>query len=169
MDTVTITRTRPPFILPERDMLEAWLEYHRATLLQKCEGLDPDGLRRRSVPPSSMSLLGLVRHMGEVERHWFRRALAREDAPGHYYSDANPDGDFDDVDSADAEEAFDCFRDECDRARKIASGLTLDDTGDRRGEPVSLRWVYVHMIEEYARHNGHADLLRETIDGAVGD
>ncbi len=169
MEAVTIERTEPPFILPEREMLEAWLEYHRATLLWKCEGLKPDELRQRSVPPSSMSLLGLVRHMSEVERAWFRRGLAGEDAPGIYFSDTNPDGDFDDVDTADLESDFACFREECERARKIASSLALDDTGTKHGKPVPLRWVYVHMIEEYARHNGHADLLRETIDGAVGD
>ena len=172
MTTVTIERSEPAFILPEREMLEGWLEYHRATLLMKCEGLPPDDLRRRSVPPSSMSLLGLVRHMGEVERAWFRRALAGEDAPGHYYDDTtNPDGDFDDVDTADIEESFAYFHAECERAREIAAGLALDDTGlhRRSGKQVSLRWVFVHMIEEYARHNGHADLLRETIDGATGD
>jgi hypothetical protein len=116
-----------------------------------------------------MSLLGLVRHMAEVERNWFRRVLAREDAPYHYVTTENPDGDFDDVDTASAEEGFATWCAECDNARVVAASLQLDDTGIRRGEAVSLRWVLVHMIEEYARHNGHADLLRERIDGATGD
>jgi hypothetical protein len=150
-------------------MLDAWLEYHRATLAMKCDGLTDAQLRERAVPPSSMSLLGLVRHMGEVERNWFRRVLSREDVPGRYYDATNPDGDFDDVDTASVEEGFAFWRAECEHARTVASGMELDDTGVRRGKAVSLRWVLVHMIEEYARHNGHADLLRERIDGRTGD
>ena len=164
-----IARTEPPYELPERTMLEAWLEFHRATLAWKCEGLGDEQLRERSVPPSSMSLLGLVRHMADVERNWFRRVLAQQDAPGIFWSEDNQDGDFDDVDRASAQEAFDAWREEIDFARALVDGMTLDDTGTRRGERVTLRWVYVHMIEEYARHNGHADLLRERIDGATGD
>jgi uncharacterized damage-inducible protein DinB len=137
--------------------------------LWKCDGLDDAQLKVRSVEPSSMSLLGLVRHMAEVERNWFRRVLDQQDAPGIYYDDANPDGDFDDVDGADVTADMAQFAAEVDAARAIASAHGLDDTGVRRGEPVSLRWIYVHMIEEYARHNGHADFLRERIDGAVGD
>lgn len=169
MAAVTIERTPPSNTADERSMLEGWLDYHRATLRWKCEGLDDDQLRRRSVPPSSMSLLGVVRHMAEVERSWFRRVLAGEDAPPRYYSDDDINGEFDNVDTADVAEAFDYFEAECTRAREVAAERSLDDTGIRRGEPVSVRWVLTHMIEEYARHNGHADLLRETIDGAVGD
>ena len=99
-------RIDPPAAASELDMLLAWLEYHRATFAWKCEGLSPDDLRRRSVPPSTMSLLGLVRHMAEVERRWFQRGIAAEDAPPLYYSDADPDGDFDNVDTADVDEAF---------------------------------------------------------------
>jgi uncharacterized damage-inducible protein DinB len=166
---VTVERVEPSYLLPEREMLESWLEYHRATLLWKCDGLDEAQLKKRSVEPSSMSLLGLVRHMAEVERNWFRRVLDQQDAPGIYYDDANPDGDFDDVDTADVMADMAQFRAEVDAARAIAAAHGLDDTGVRRGETVSLRWIYVHMIEEYARHNGHADFLRERIDGAVGD
>ena len=164
-----VERTEPGFELGEREMLEAWLEYHRQTLAWKCEGLADAQLRERSVPPSSMSLLGLVRHMADVELNWFRRVLGGEQAPGLFWSPDNEDGEFDDVDDASVEEAFAAWNDECAQARKIAAGLQLDDTGIRRGEKVSLRWVYVHMIEEYARHNGHADFLRERIDGATGD
>jgi hypothetical protein len=152
-------------------MLEAWLDYHRITLERKCSGLSSAQLRRRAVPPSSLSLLGLVRHMAEVERNWFRRTLANEDAPPHYRSADDPNGAFDNVDSADVEEAFATWRAECTHARTVVSSFgDLDELGrneTRPGRP-SVRWVLVHMIEEYARHNGHADLLREVIDGVVG-
>ena len=168
---MTVERIDPPLVAQEREMLDAWLDYHRATLALKCEGLTDDQLRARAVPPSSLSLLGLVRHMGEVERSWFRRVLGGERAPPRYYSDENRDGDFDDVVGAGVAEAFGYWRDECAHAReRVAGAPSLDVTGTgRHGETYSLRWIMVHMIEEYARHNGHADLLRERIDGTVGD
>ena len=153
-------------------MLDGWLEYHRATLAWKCEGLAADQLRERAVPPSSLSLLGLVRHMAEVERAWFRRRAGREDVPMLYCTDSSPDADFDEVADADAAEALETWRQECDRARAIVAAVpSLDDTfeNDRDGQTYSLRWIVSHMVEEYARHNGHADLLRERIDGATGD
>jgi uncharacterized damage-inducible protein DinB len=168
---VTGERSVPALAAPEREMLEGWLAYHRATLLSKCEGLDDDALRARSVPPSSLSLLGLVRHMTEVERAWFRRVLGGERAPYEYCDDANPDGDFDDVDDADTRADFATFQAEIAACDAIAARHGLDDIGRRRrdGRDYSLRWIYTHMIEEYARHNGHADLLRECIDGVTGD
>ncbi|MBV9256093.1 MAG: DinB family protein [Actinobacteria bacterium] len=169
---MAVERTEPPFRLDERTMLEAWLEYHRATLELKCEGLSVEQLREQSVPPSSLSLLGLVRHMAEVERAWFRRTLADEDVGYIYVSDDDEDADFDDVPTANPDEAFATWRAECDHARENAAAVdSLDAVGKRarRNGDVSLRWIYVHMIEEYARHNGHADLLRERIDGATGD
>ena len=168
---MTVERIDPPLVAQEREMLDAWLDYHRATLAVKCEGLTDDQLRAKAVPPSSLSLLGLVRHMGEVERSWFRRVLSGEQAPPRYYSDENPDGDFDDVADAVVADAFGYWRDECAYAReRVAAAPSLDVTGTgRQGEGYSLRWIMVHMIEEYARHNGHADLLRERIDGTVGD
>jgi uncharacterized damage-inducible protein DinB len=164
-------RTEPAFELGEREMLEAWLEYHRQTLAWKCEGLSEAQLRERSVPPSSMSLLGLVRHMADVELNWFRRVLSEQHAtPGIFWSEASPDGEFTDVDDASVEEGFRAWELECANAREVAATMDLDDSGTlRRGDAVTLRWVYVHMIEEYARHNGHADFLRERIDGATGD
>ena len=165
-----IERTEPAFVLDERAMLTAWLDYHRATLAMKCEGLRDEQLREQAVAPSTLSLLGLVRHLVEVERAWFRRALGGEDAPPVYYSDADPDGDFDGVATADVAEAFERWRAECDHSRAfVAAAPSLDVTGTRRGEAVSLRWVLTHLIEEYARHNGHADLLRQRLDGAVGE
>ena len=155
----------------ERTALRSWLEYHRETLLLKCDGLTPEQLGERAVPPSTMSLQGLIRHMTEVERNWFRRALAHEDAPPHYRSDHDPNGAFDNVDTADVAEAFATWRAECAHARAVVASFSdLDALGrdaTRPGRP-SVRWVLVHMIEEYARHNGHADLLREVIDGVVG-
>jgi uncharacterized damage-inducible protein DinB len=167
---MTAERVDPPYVLDERPMLEAWLEYHRATLSLKCDGLSPEQLRMRSAEPSSLSLLGLVRHMADVERNWFRRVLGGEEAPGLFWTPDNQDGDFDDVDTADIHEAFVAWADEIENARAVAAAAAdLDVTGKRRGEDVSLRWVLLHMIEEYARHNGHADLLRERIDGVTGE
>jgi uncharacterized damage-inducible protein DinB len=171
-----ILRSEPPPIGDERTMLDTWLDYHRQTLLLKCAGLTSEQLRRRAVEPSNLSLLGLVRHMAEVERSWFRRRLAGEDVDYLYCTDALPDGDFDDIDGtdvegSDAEADFATFSREVELARRAAAGRSLDDTfvHPHRKLEMDLRWVYVHMIEEYARHNGHADLLRERIDGATGD
>jgi len=168
---VTVERIDPPFLSPERPALREWLDFHRATLELKCEGLDRAGLIAQPLASSLLSLQGLVRHMAEVERHWFRRALAGEDAPPLYYDDdQHPDGDFELLADADWTADLATWRGECDRARAIeAAAESLDATGVRRGEPVSLRWIMLHMIEEYARHNGHADLIRELVDGTVGD
>ncbi|HYI46224.1 MAG TPA: DinB family protein [Actinomycetota bacterium] len=162
--------------LGERETLDAWLDYHRATLLWKCEGLSDADLKKRSVPPSNLTLLGMVRHMADVERSWFRRVFAGEQGAGPiFYSDERPNDDFDDLDGAPVDEVFQTFRQECDLARKIVSSaesLDVVSSGERRtknGHRYSLRWIVTHMIEEYARHNGHADLLREAIDGSTGD
>jgi len=166
---MTVERHDPPFVLDERPMLESWLEYHRETLEWKCEGLSVEQLRERAVPPSTMSLIGLVRHMAEVERNWFRRVLTGENAPPLYCSKDDRDGDFDNVDDADVDEAFTTWSAECDAARTLAAQHALDDIATSAGEEISLRWILVHMIEEYARHNGHADLFRQRLDGSVGD
>jgi hypothetical protein len=110
--------------------------------------------------------------MAEVERSWFQRTIVGNGAPPLYYTEADRDGDFDNVDDADPDEAFAAWRAECEAARKVLAGISsLDDYGatQRHGESVSVRWILVHMIEEYARHNGHADLLRQCIDGATGE
>ena len=152
----------------ERSTLLAFLEWQRDTLARKCAGLKPDQLRIRSVEPSSMSLLGLVRHMADVELGWFRRTLAGEDIEYRYSTDADPDGDFDNVDTADVDEAFATWHQERSVADEIISRRALDATGHQQsGREVSMRWILNHMIEEYSRHNGHADLLRERIDGAT--
>jgi uncharacterized damage-inducible protein DinB len=162
-------RQEPPYGLQERDMLEAWLEFHRTTLLLKCEGLDDAGRKRRPVPTSKLSLHGLLRHMAEVERNWFARVLLRDpEVPPIWYDPAIDDSELVPLDEADWEGDVAAWQAECDASRRSAAARGLDDTGERRGEPCSLRWIYVHMIEEYARHNGHADLIRELVDGSVG-
>lgn len=167
----SVQRRDEPGIADERAMLEGWLDYHRQTLLWKCSGLTAEQLRLRSVQPSTLSLLGLVRHMAEVERWWFRRRFAAEPVEDLFCTEASPDGDFDDVGTADAESDFAAFAAEVAAARRAADGHGLDETfhHPRLGKELSLRWVYLHMVEEYARHNGHADLLRERIDGTTGD
>jgi uncharacterized damage-inducible protein DinB len=162
-------RQEPAFGLDERAMLEAWLEFHRTTLLLKCEHLDDAERKRRPVPTSMLSLHGLLRHMAEVERNWFRCVLLREpDAPSLWYDPAVEDSEMVPLDEADWEADLAAWEAECQASRVAAAAHTLDDTGLRFGEPCSLRWIYAHMIEEYARHNGHADLIRELVDGNVG-
>jgi uncharacterized damage-inducible protein DinB len=164
-------RENGPTLGDERATLTEYLRWQRATLELKCAGLEAADLARRSVEPSTLSLLGLVRHMADVERGWFRRVMAGQDAPPHFSSDTDPDGDFDGAvpDPAVVAEAWDVWRAEMAFTdRLVAEASNLDVTGASRQGPVSLREVLVHMIEEYARHNGHADLLRERIDGRVG-
>jgi len=170
-----VERTESPNVAPERTAVESLLDYFRDTLLWKCAGLTAEQLKQRSVPPSSMSLLGLVRHMAEVERTWFRARVAAEDVGPIYCSDADPDGDFDDVDAADAEADFATYQREVEAARAVLAARGLDDTFTlkRREGPgettIDMRALVLHMIEEYARHCGHADLIRECVDGATGD
>ena len=167
---MTVERIGPSATAGERVMLREFLDFHRATLAMKCEGLSDEDLRRPSMPPSSLSLLGLVRHMAEVERAWFRRVFDGEDVP-LVWSDA---GDFQvayDVGEAVGKEAFDAWQAEVEQARRIeraAESLDVTAWSERWEEDVSLRMVMLHMIHEYARHNGHADFLREGIDGTVG-
>ncbi len=163
-------RSWPGTELDERAMLEAWVEFHRVTLLMKCEGLDDAGRKARPVPTSALSLHGLVRHMAEVERNWFTRVLLTEpETPTIWLDRAIEDSELVPLDDADWDADLAAWQAECDASRRHAAGLDLDDTGERHGDSVSLRWIYTHMIEEYARHNGHADLIRELVDGAVGD
>ncbi|GAA3776096.1 DinB family protein [Micromonospora maritima] len=163
-------RIGPPLRAGERETLRAFLDFHRATLALKCEGLTDEQLRRAASPPSTLSLLGLLRHMAEVERTWFRRVIAAEDVPLIW----SATGDFQaayDVRDADGAEAFEVWRREVEHARRIEREAgSLDVTGHqaRWGEDVSLRLVMLHMMHEYARHNGHADLIREAVDGSVG-
>jgi uncharacterized damage-inducible protein DinB len=155
----------------ERATLIEFLRGQRLTLQVKCTGLTAEQLARRSVEPSTMSLLGLMRHVAEVEREWFRRRFAANQVGKRYQSDADPDGDFNGAvaDQAVVDEAWSGWRDEMDFTDQFVRDTALEFVGhDSAGNPLSLRELLVHMIEEYARHNGHADLLRERIDGRVG-
>ncbi|HKS47403.1 MAG TPA: DinB family protein [Amycolatopsis sp.] len=163
-------RISPPLIADERETLRAFLDFHRATLAMKCDGLSDEELRRRSMPPSTLSLLGLVRHMAEVERTWFRRVINGEDLPLVW----SPDGDYQvayDASTATRTEAFAAWQEEVEHSRRIereAPSLDVIGHNVRWGEDVSLRLVMLHLIHEYARHSGHADFLREGIDGVTG-
>ncbi|MGW1893218.1 DinB family protein [Streptomyces sp. NPDC002004] len=155
----------------ERTMLVDFLRAQRTTLELKCTGLGPE-LALRSAAPSTLSLLGLVRHLADVERRWFRQVMAGQEAPPLFASRTHPDRAFDDAapDAAVIAGAWEAWRAEVSFAEDFvagAPGLDVEGEDAWRGT-VSLRWVLVHMVEEYARHNGHADLLRERIDGAVG-
>lgn len=159
-------------MLGERQALESWLNFHRQTLLQKCAGLTGAQLKERSVPPSRLSLLGLVRHMTEVERWWFRIHAADQDMAFVYSTPDNKDGDFDDLDGADPQADLAAYRAETVLADAAVRDKDLDNQvrshGHHPEQVRDIRWIYIHMIEEYSRHNGHADLLRECIDGATG-
>jgi uncharacterized damage-inducible protein DinB len=165
-------RIDPPFIGDERTILTSFLTWHRDTLDLKCQGVDPGELAAQKLPPSKISLLGLVRHMAEVERGWFRRCMAGEDAKPLYYGKDGPDDDWEGAvaDPAVIADAWEKWRAEIAFADEfIANAPDFEITGQLRdGTKVSLRWVLAHLVEEYARHVGHADILREQIDGRVG-
>lgn len=152
-------RREPPRTADERDLLDGWLDYYRATLRHKCAGLTPDQMTRRSCQPSTMSMAGLVRHLTEMERVYVHR-LVEPGLPLLYVTDASPDGDFDDVLPDAVAEDLRVFDEHCARSRQIMTGRPLEQ---------GLRWTYLYLIKEYARHLGHADLLREGIDGVVGE
>jgi hypothetical protein len=165
-------RHEPDQVASERAALEQWVDYHRTTLITKCAGLTAEQLKRRASPPSTLSLLGIVRHMTEVERWWFRMHASAEALTFPY----DPEGvgrDFDDLEEADAAANIDAFWNEVDAARAAVADKSLDlvvaSRGDHPERTMDVRWIFLHMIEEYARHNGHADLLREAIDGTTGD
>jgi hypothetical protein len=165
-----VSRVHAPIVATEREALDGWLDFHRQTLLVKCQGLAGEQLARRAVAPSSLSLLGLVRHMAEVERAWFRRRFAGEAGLEWLYNSGGRwEDDIELADGSRAEADFATFGRECELARQATEGHSLDETFQHPdGEIIDLRWVYIHMIEEYARHNGHADILREQIDGTTG-
>jgi len=162
-----VERPEGPLTGPERPMLQAFLDWQRATLLYKCAGLTGEQLAERTVPPSGLSLLGLVRHMTKVERAWFRQRFAGEPVDDPFGDDKSAD--FEQTDPARAAADYARLTEEFKLVDAAVAHASLDDTFTHRGELMSLRWIYLHMIEEYARHNGHADLLRERTDGATGE
>jgi Protein of unknown function (DUF664) len=167
-----VNRVEPDRIADERTALDQLIDYQRGTLLTKCAGLTAAQLKHRSAPPSTLSLLGLVRHMMEVERWWFRMHANGEDLDFPFDPDQTG-ADFDDIADADAAGDLEVYRREIEAARAALVGKDLDlvvpSRADHPERTRDIRWIYLHMIEEYARHNGHADLLREGIDGVTGD
>ncbi|WP_226346959.1 GNAT family N-acetyltransferase [Agilicoccus flavus] len=165
------TRTDGPMTGAERELLEHWLDLYRETVLLKIAGLDAEQLARRSVPPSTLSLLGLVRHLTEVEAYWLRQVLLGQEVSDPYCTPESPDGDIEDARPGGAAADVAAYEAEVARTREFVAAWTdLDGPvrGLRRGRPVNLRWILTHLIEEYARHLGHMDLLRETVDGRTG-
>jgi uncharacterized damage-inducible protein DinB len=155
----------------ERSTLAGWLDFYRATLIGKCDGLDEAQARIASVEPSALTLLGLVQHIAEVERNWFRRVLTGEDVgPIHDSPSATAghDGGFDLAEGATLDGALAAWRREVEVARRHCADRDLDRTSPLGDGEITLRWIYAHMIGEYARHTGHADLIRERIDGSTG-
>ncbi|MFS8199392.1 DinB family protein [Streptomyces sp. CWNU-52B] len=175
MMTTPDGRPIPPAHADEHAMLEAWLDFHRATLALKCAGLTDEQLRLASAPPSPMTLLGLVQHMAEVERNWLQRVFAGQNLEP-VFGDDNVDG-FSLHPDRGLTEATAFWQAEVARGRELSAAAPLDASGHLSEEEaahmgddqgVSLRWILIHLIEEYARHNGHADLIRERIDGVAG-
>jgi hypothetical protein len=166
-------RVDPDLVMDEVPMLAAFLDWQRATVFQKCEGLTGEQLKEASVPPSTLTPLGIVRHLAECERWWFRDVFAQQhELEEIYCTPERREADFEDLADADAEADLAVLRTEIELAREVTAGRSSTDLGEhtgRDGAPVQLRWVYLHMIEEYARHIGHLDLLRERIDGSTGD
>ena len=167
---MTDPRIDPPLEADELTTLTTFLDFNRETLAFKCDGLTADQLRERAIPPSSLSLIGLVRHMAEVERNWFRPVLADEEMQTIFAPGVDWEAAFRNAATADVDEAFSTWRTECDHSRTlVAASPALETRGLRGGHWFTLRYVLTHMIEEYARHNGHADLLRECLDGTTGE
>ena len=164
-------RPKPLLTGDERDQLESWLTFYRATLLKKCSGLSFEDLSRRPVASSTMSLLGMLRHMTFVEQVWFDARFAGNDVIEYYKRPDDRDAEWNELDSATLDQVVANFNRACETSDELAKDHDLDELVRRPGndrEPVDLRWIYIHMIEEYARHCGHADIIRELIDGTTG-
>jgi hypothetical protein len=153
---------------PERSLLQGYLDFYRTTLLAKCAGLTAAELAARPSPPSNLSLLGLIRHLTKVERIWFRIHFADSPAEPVFPLSLGKDADFELIDPADAEAAYDGLIAEWKLSDEAAAGHSLDDRFTFSGTESTLRMIYIHLIGEYARHCGHADLLREQLDGTTG-
>jgi len=171
--TETDTRTEAPLeATDERVLLTGFLDFQRDTLAWKCDRLTDEQLRTRSIATANVTLLGLLRHMALVERFWFREVWDGEQFDADLFNRTDDrDEEWNDLAEDTAAAAFDRWRAEIARARAIVAATDLGAVFTRRdtGERVSARWILIHMVEEYARHNGHADLLREAVDGEVGE
>jgi uncharacterized damage-inducible protein DinB len=163
-----VTRPGGSLTAQEPELLRGMLDWHRSSLLHKCAGLTGEQLATTPIEGSNLSLLGLIRHLSKVERIWFRQRFRGERIDRLYSTPERPDADFEDLDPADAESAYARLLAEQESARRAVAGASLDETFVEKCEKISLRLVFVHMIGEYARHNGHADLIRQRIDGVTG-
>jgi uncharacterized damage-inducible protein DinB len=162
------SRQNPPLVAPEPKMLEAYLDYHRATLLKKVDGLSDEDLRR-PMTKSGLTMLGLVKHLAYVERWWFQVCYAGSDA-NLVFTKEDPDADWRVEPGETTAEILAFYKENVETARQLVAGADLDSRARRPGfEKYSLRWIMVHMVEEVARHNGHADIMREMIDGVTGE
>jgi Protein of unknown function (DUF664) len=165
-----VARIHEPVTADERDTLDGLLEWHRATFVWKCAGLTGEQLALRPVPASSLSLLGLIRHLTDTERAWFRRRVGGQALPDVYGRPDRPEAAFEEADPGPAEADLARLTAEWELCRQAAAGVPLEATFEHEsGGTLSVRWVYGHMIAEYARHLGHADLIRESIDGVTGE
>ena len=160
-------RTEPPPSASEKETLEAFLDYHRQTVVLKCADLSDEELRRPMVV-SGTTMLGIVKHLGFTERWWFQEVFAARDVEFPWRED-DPDAEFRIEEHESAESVFDFYVQECDKSRAIVAGASLDDLAGNSKSERSLRWIVSHMLEETARHNGHLDILREMIDGTTGE
>lgn len=159
-------RPEPPPAAPAREMVEAFLDFQRATLLWKISGLSDDDLRRSFVP-SGITLLGMVKHLANVERWWFRMVFAGEDV-AVAWTEADPDADWRVEPDETTAEIVALYNDEVARSRAIVANAAWDDVARQPGREQTLGWILTHMVEEVSRHVGHADLFRELIDGQTG-
>ena len=163
-----IDRRDPPVVAEEKEMLVAFLDYHRDTLIGKLEGLDDEQLRRRLVP-SETTILGVVKHLAYVERGWFQRTFLVDMTLERGRSEDDPDADWRIGPDESTEAIVDLYRAEVAKGRAIIEAAAFEDLAKRSDRRYTLRWIVAHMIEETARHNGHVDILRELIDGSVGE
>ncbi len=164
---MTQQRVDPPWVAPEKETLLGFLEYHRATIAMKIEGL-PEEDARRPIPPSSMSLLGIAKHLAFVERYWFQDVFAGQNVD-YPWTDEDPDADFRIEDGEWVTDVLALYRAEAAKSDQIVRGGGLGDTTEFRKQRMTLRWILAHLIEETARHTGQADIFRESIDGTTGE
>lgn len=167
-----IERVEPAVVANETEMLVGFLEYQRATLALKCEGLDSQQAARRSAPPSTLSPLGIIRHLTDAETFWFVDRFGGEKAQNLYRSSEHPNAAFDDLDGADLDESLERWSQACELSRQIVANAQsmnqLSKGTYRNDQHFTLGWMVHKLTAEYTRHNGHIDLLREAIDGEVG-
>ncbi|MFC0625098.1 DinB family protein [Kribbella deserti] len=166
-----ITRPEGSLVAGERELMAGYLDFYRTTLLYKCAGLTAEQLAERPASPSTLSLLGLIRHLAKVERIWFRRNFAAgrfEPAEPLFDPELGKDADFELLDASRAQAEYEQLIEEWRLSDEAAAGYDLDERFDLKGEEASLRMIYLHMIGEYARHCGHADMVRERLDGVTG-